>query len=157
MASIRQVKSGKWRAEIRNKSAGQKSKYFDTKEQAESWSKQIEELSGDKKVEICHAILMVDAPMSESHILAHSQRRMKFTGVYFLVMKNKIIYVGQSKDMQRRVMQHDKNGVDFDGFYYYPCEPTRAKFLEAFYINKFKPFLNRASERTSLDAETNKF
>lgn len=61
------------------------------------------------------------------------------SGVYFLVKKNKVIYVGQSTNVFSRVSSHT-SVKDFDGWCFVPCEPGKAlDLLESLYIHFLRP------------------
>lgn len=62
-------------------------------------------------------------------------------GIYFLIKDEKIVYVGQSINIQNRVQQH-RMIKDFDRFTYVECKAEDLSKIEAMYINKLKPILN---------------
>lgn len=61
-------------------------------------------------------------------------------GVYFLVHKDEVVYVGQSNNVYSRISQH----VDkvFDKFAFVQCEANLMNKLESLYIHVLKPKLN---------------
>lgn len=62
--------------------------------------------------------------------------------VYFLLKNNEVIYVGQSKSLKARLASHGDKGFDDVSFI---CAPDHAlNDVEAFYIVKFNPELNRS-------------
>jgi hypothetical protein len=66
--------------------------------------------------------------------------------IYFLVLENEVIYVGQSRTLPRRIRQH-LMGVKgekkvFDRVYFLPTEGSKLDELEAFYIAELHPRLN---------------
>lgn len=60
------------------------------------------------------------------------------SGVYFLLLGDEIVYVGQSVNIYTRVTQHlaTKN---FDGFAYIPCAKDSLDVLESLYIHVLRP------------------
>jgi hypothetical protein len=62
------------------------------------------------------------------------------SGVYFLIDKDKIVYVGQSVNIYARIpTHHDKK---FDKYAYIPCKPRLLNVLESLYIHLLQPKLN---------------
>ena len=84
--------------------------------------------------------------MKESYIL---QNAIKFNnhlkGVYFLINKNKIVYVGASKNTEKRIYFHrKKNAMRFDS-YYILCldlEMDAIFKIESMWIDKLRPKYN---------------
>jgi len=65
-------------------------------------------------------------------------------GIYFLVKQDEVVYVGQSVDFHNRVLAHKKLGViDFDTYSWIECKKADLNNMEAEYILKFKPVLNK--------------
>lgn len=62
--------------------------------------------------------------------------------IYFLVKKNEVVYVGQTKNNINRPLQH-KNDKDFDDIYVLPCNEIELDYLEDKYIKKYNPFYNK--------------
>ncbi len=63
-----------------------------------------------------------------------------YCGIYFLIKDIKIVYVGKSLNVIRRIGQHpDKS---FDRFAWVLCKPEQLDHLERDYINQFSPPLN---------------
>lgn len=65
-----------------------------------------------------------------------------YTGIYFLVSDGSIVYVGQSRNVHVRVMEHYRSGRSFDSYTYIPCDGASLDVLEAAYIDKFSPEQN---------------
>jgi excinuclease UvrABC nuclease subunit len=77
---------------------------------------------------------------SAEAILNAAKPWQSFTGVYFLISKNKIVYVGQSVNVYARLSAHvHKN---FDSFTVIPCPKEHLNVLESLYIHMFDPPLN---------------
>lgn len=65
-------------------------------------------------------------------------------GVYFLTNKGKIVYVGQSGDISKRIKQHIKEGIKiFDSFSFLKCGIRETSWQEARFINMYKPIYNK--------------
>lgn len=64
-------------------------------------------------------------------------------GVYRLYKNNEIIYIGKSKNIKNRLLSHNSD-KDFDSFDYVEIDNNADKDLyEMYYIDKFKPILNK--------------
>jgi hypothetical protein len=62
-----------------------------------------------------------------------------YKGVYFLISKNKIVYVGNSKNILARISAHiNKNKILFDSYYFIEKAENSIE-LESRYILKFLP------------------
>ena len=69
----------------------------------------------------------------------------KFCGIYFLVYKNKVVYVGQSIRIQGRVIEHtDKK---FSAVFFLSIPPEDLNEIELKWIKKLKPKYNRTVTR----------
>lgn len=68
-------------------------------------------------------------------------------GVYFLKKRGKIIYVGQSTDILKRIYQHRYNKIDFDSYDYITCDTDALRELEKELIKKHCPKLNKVHNR----------
>jgi hypothetical protein len=78
--------------------------------------------------------------VSAEAILSAAKPWQNFTGVYFLISNNKIVYVGQSVNVYARLSAHaNKN---FDSFTVLPCPKEHLNVLESLYIHMFNPPLN---------------
>ncbi len=62
------------------------------------------------------------------------------TGIYFLIKDNIIVYIGQSINVEKRIVSHrDK---DFDSFRVIVCDNSKLLEYEKRLISLFKPKLN---------------
>ncbi|MDE1545956.1 GIY-YIG nuclease family protein [Dechloromonas agitata] len=148
MASIAKHKSG-WRAQL-YVGGVRESAVFDEEFEARAWAKRREgELSIIKDAFIkarrfnrSHRIVL-DASIAYSadEIIANSRSLEKTCGVYFLVKEERIIYVGKSRDVYKRIGQHEKT-KQFDRITVIECSERDVDRLELIYIEKFKPILN---------------
>lgn len=65
-------------------------------------------------------------------------------GVYFLIKKDKIVYVGESIDVDKRIIQHiQEKKKSFDRFAFIECGNEYICELEAEYIAKLSPVYNK--------------
>lgn len=64
-------------------------------------------------------------------------------GVYFLIHRNQIVYVGMSTNVGARLREHRRDKTkDFDEFSFMPCPIDEAARMEVFYIEKLNPKYN---------------
>lgn len=77
----------------------------------------------------------------------------QLNGVYFLLDKNKIVYVGQTTMGLARTFHHLKNKI-FDSYYFMPCPIELLNNVESEYIIKFNPKYNKGvgNGKKSIDA-----
>jgi hypothetical protein len=80
--------------------------------------------------------------LSLGQILSAKQPLKSFCGVYFLIHKRKIVYVGQSVNVYARVATHANTLKEFDSWSFIESEPDQLNDLESLYIRKFNPPLN---------------
>ncbi|MBC8485860.1 MAG: hypothetical protein ISS80_04270 [Candidatus Cloacimonetes bacterium] len=80
---------------------------------------------------------------SESILNKSKKIWQEIQGIYFLIEKNDIVYVGQSSEIIHRISNHAKDGnYNFDEFSYIKCPKEFLDNLEAYYIYTFKPKFN---------------
>jgi hypothetical protein len=87
-------------------------------------------------------------------------------GVYLLLLKGKVIYIGSSRNMPRRVRQHRNGSRPFDNAYYIVTTESEMRSLEASLIKAMLPAQNtsgtvrgrkvpcRAPERSNIPPST---
>lgn len=85
---------------------------------------------------------------SKSEIIKKSQKIPNvICGVYFLILNNEIVYVGQSINIISRIMAHNADAnKTFDSVSYIKCEKEKLDAIESYYINKFLPLQNGNSK-----------
>jgi hypothetical protein len=66
------------------------------------------------------------------------------SGIYFLCKSNRVVYVGQSTNICSRIIQHMVS-KKFDRVFMLPCPRRSLNSIEAFFINRIKPELNKGS------------
>ncbi len=69
-------------------------------------------------------------------------RDTRVSGVYFLFDREELIYIGSSIDCPNRIREHRKD-KEFDSYYIIKTLPEDRLEIEADYIQKFKPPLNK--------------
>lgn len=69
-------------------------------------------------------------------------------GIYFLLNKNEIVYVGQTTQGLTRTFCHAKNKI-FDKYYFIPCPADKLDYIESAYIIKFNPIYNKTINKGS--------
>lgn len=83
------------------------------------------------------------------------------TGVYFLIKKDEIVYIGSSFDCEMRMKDHRRNWavLRFDRMFIIPCnrlnKDERTK-LEYKYIRKFSPKYNKQGVKDRVLGYVNK-
>lgn len=75
--------------------------------------------------------------------LERQRARQSKSGVYLLMLENRIVYVGTSEDMVARVLAHRSNGRPFDRAFYIPINGRDRHNLERILIAAIKPEQNR--------------
>lgn len=145
------------------------SKTFPTQEAAESWAHaqearltarrdaaralKSEAFGSVMPKRVLHARSKL--PIPESEILATAVPAATMCGVYFLILRAEVVYVGQSIDVFGRLSRHLKTGrIPFDCFNIMPCAVEDLDDLEAQYIAAIVPRHNKSlGERFTFDAE----
>ena len=80
--------------------------------------------------------------VSESDIVQSCNPLPMVTGIYFLVDKANVVYVGQSVNIFSRVSQHYSDKKQFTSFAYIVCDRAILDKMESLYIHYLKPKLN---------------
>jgi hypothetical protein len=87
---------------------------------------------------------MIDSVPPELRLikdLRNVPQMIKCPGVYFLCKGGKLLYIGQSVQIQPRIYGHMRS-KDFDSAYFIPVEKTYLSKFEAAFIHYFKPYGN---------------
>lgn len=63
-------------------------------------------------------------------------------GIYFLYYNKCLQYIGRSKDIERRLIEHVRKGIKYDIYSVIVCDNDRLEALEKECIKEFKPLLN---------------
>lgn len=70
------------------------------------------------------------------------------SGIYFLWLNDRVVYVGQSRRIKARIFQHlEDASKTFDQFSFLRCSVLRLGEWERFYIESLTPRHNRCGER----------
>lgn len=75
-------------------------------------------------------------------------------GVYLLLLKGELVYVGTSRTMPERVADHRKNGREFDQVFYIETKEGERRALETLLIQRMRPTKNRAGKIRKLHLVT---
>jgi hypothetical protein len=94
----------------------------------------------------------VQAPLSTDGVVAKRGTVQPLIGVYLLMFKGAIVYVGSSLHMPKRVAQHRVNGRPFDQVFYIGTTPDEREVLERTLIKAIDPAQNRAHRKAHIDA-----
>lgn len=94
-------------------------------------------------------------------VMATSELETRIMGVYFLLLDEKIVYVGSSVNISERIATHvaemrlpTANAKNFNKFAFIQVfEGKNLQLLEDYYITKFKPIENRRLPVTQEVAE----
>ena len=151
MASIAKIKD-KWRAQL-YVGGVRESACFSSLDDAKAWAdsrthdlKYIKKYIDASKNNEKHEKLAFDSTYSEEDIVVNSRPRFDTCGIYFLILKKKIVYVGQSINIYKRLDRH-KGKKEFDSVTFIDCHPDDLTRLEAAYIAKFQPPLNAMGKK----------
>lgn len=63
-------------------------------------------------------------------------------GIYFLLKDGKIVYIGQTHELLKRVKWHMNQEMDFKDIRFIECNEDKLTFYETRWIKKFKPIFN---------------
>jgi predicted GIY-YIG superfamily endonuclease len=154
MASIAKHKTG-WRAQLYVGGVRDSAVFFE-KFEAETWAKKRESelkilrdsIINSRRIDKNkRAFLDVTDLYSENEIIGTSIPLPETSGIYFLIKDNVIVYVGQSKNVHRRLQEHLSSKA-FDRINIIECSINDLNRLETLYIKKLKPILNIVQFKT---------
>jgi hypothetical protein len=98
-----------------------------------------------------HRINVPDLLEWEAVLRMTVPKRTATSGIYFLVQGNRIVYVGQSRNVHVRIDCHRRDkSKKFDGYAFVQCAPKMLNAVEANYIAKFRPKYNVMTNRGQL-------
>jgi hypothetical protein len=90
-----------------------------------------------------HAMIYSEELLNESDIARAAVPVSDLCGIYFLLLEERIVYVGQSFSCHRRIAEHAQQGGKlFTSFHILPCDQCDLDRFEALYIEKFQPAYN---------------
>lgn len=137
---------------VRHKDMPILSRYFPTKEAAETWAAWVEEQiarsdsviytddRGERRWIFPPMPLALD--LYDEDISVASVPYTRHSGVYFLLLEGTVVYVGRTNHLLRRCPQHEGEGRKFDRVAFMPCPEERAAEIEQLYIWRLQPALN---------------
>lgn len=157
MASLQILPSGKWRAQVAV-AGKRRSRAFIGKADAEKWGSATEAALrlrrdlGIARVERTLASVIPRRVLVAQERVGHTERDIaegafpaeSLAGVYFLLWKGRVVYVGQSIDVFGRISQHRRRGRAFDAYNYVPCPVAELAAVESDYIAALLPSGNWA-------------
>lgn len=81
--------------------------------------------------------------LQESFITQRAMAFDKIVGVYFLLLDDRIVYIGKSENIMYRLASHRYEATkEFNRVFVYECASANLDRLESLYINKFQPIHN---------------
>jgi hypothetical protein len=86
--------------------------------------------------------------LSEELIVGNSRACQNRPAIYFLIKDGKVVYVGQSKNVNERIGDHiTRRSKPFDAYYAVYCDANEINATERGYIEKFQPLYNSGGNR----------
>lgn len=147
MASIQRAKNGVWRVQV--SALGKRtSATFRTKREACAWGAQTEMSLKDSVMHrrvLQKKIGAGDCKLSHDEILKGRVRVASHPGIYILFSGEMVTYVGQSRNVIKRITSHAEKGRAFDSYYVIPCLPDDLDAMERRYIEMLDPPENKTS------------
>lgn len=87
-------------------------------------------------------ITEVDMEAVTHLILQHAHPARPRSGVYFLIERQRIVYVGRSKNIDERLARHRAEKNPFDSIAILDCDADTAAVLESWFIAVLRPSRN---------------
>lgn len=149
MASIR-PSNGKFRVQLYVMGC-RTTKVLPTMEEAQAWAADVEgklqkrahELRGLRSgtLQFPQTIYKarIEAPLTHEEIVQGATPVTMLSGIYFLIRMKRVIYVGQSVNVFRRLHEHVRDGMKFDSFTFNLCDEKDMDRLESTYIRALYP------------------
>ncbi|MFA6904417.1 MAG: GIY-YIG nuclease family protein [Gallionellaceae bacterium] len=132
-----------WRVIVRLKGVC-KSATFETKSAATAWAGNLEsEIRKRYEIDQERPYRVPKGLTSERSIMASAVPVESMSGVYFLILHERIIYIGKSVDVYNRISNHRSNGRIFTHYSIIQCPPEGLNELESKYILAFNPVGNK--------------
>lgn len=86
--------------------------------------------------------------LSEELIVGNSKPYQKGPAIYFLIQGGKVVYVGQSKNVNERIGHHiTQQGKPFDAYYAVYVDRLIVNVIESAYIEAFQPIYNHRENK----------
>lgn len=135
MAAICKI-GNRFRAQIRRKGVPSLCQSFNTEEEARGWASAMESRT------------QAASKDADIYGLPRSPIRGQ-VGIYFLFWLGDCVYVGQSRKIHARVLEHVRR-IRFDEYAFMHCNASELNALEDHYIKLLKPLFNiKGSARLS--------
>ena len=159
MAYVALRKTGKWVAQIQRHGTRLSRADFASRDEAQAWADREEgrilsRAAASKALsrETFGAVLPKRVlqgrawlPIPEAELLQTAIPAAVLCGVYFLIRRSEVVYVGQSVNVFARLAQHLKGRrITFDSFNVVPCKAEDLDSAEAHYIAALVPRNNRS-------------
>lgn len=116
--------------------------YYETRMRA----KAVSESERDKRISCADL-----AQLTMQHIIEVRREAYRVSGVYFLFKGDDLLYIGQSKNLMRRLGDHASQ-INFDSYAIFPCPSEDLDHTERSLILKFLPPLNSETEMVKRNA-----
>lgn len=165
MATI-QERNGKFNVKIRKQGVNV-CKTFLTRESAAAWADRVEarivnrqyKMTVADKTELLAPLLdivpkrtldaLATIPYDLRELVEASVRAHDMMGIYFLLNRGEVVYVGQSAcDVFHRLYKHKLDGKVFDAYTFIPCSASMLDELESKYIVAMMPMYNHSIRKT---------
>lgn len=145
MASVKQSRDGVWRVQVY--ALGKRaSATFRTKREANTWGAQTERRLSDSvkhRRDLEKKIGAGNKKLTAEDILNGRVKVTNHPGIYILFSGDKVTYVGQSKNVIKRIASHADKGRPFDSYHVIPCLPCDLEETERYYIDLLSPPENK--------------
>lgn len=155
-----------WRVQVAIKGY-RASKSFSREADARAWAHGIEEkLRKRHELEALIAVgegipnfpgrilsALREIPYGADEIIRSAIPAFTVCGIYFLIRDDRIIYVGQSTNIYRRVARHIDDGKKFDRFSVVSCPKEDLDRIERMYITALYPDENMSLGNSSNDSD----
>ena len=77
--------------------------------------------------------------LSEDELVAAGQPHHPVSGIYFLISENRVQYVGQANDVDRRLAEHWRDGRRWEAVTVIECDTKHLDAVESAYIHRLAP------------------
>lgn len=140
MASYKQTKNG-YQAQVAVLGV-RKSASFRTRREAVAWASYTEEkirADAKNKREFHERVGTKSSVVSSEEIMRCRINNHSIPGIYILFDGDLVTYIGQSRNVHKRITGHSGNGRKFTSYYVIPCMEQDLDRLEQYYIDLLTP------------------
>lgn len=88
---------------------------------------------------------MINKLLTENEIIQNCDKFNIKTAVYFLILNRRVVYVGQSTNVMKRINEQNLS-KDFDSIKILECEKENLNIIESLYIHSIRPDLNERNK-----------